>query len=109
MTQAIDTTTPTGRLVFAVLAAVAEMERTLIADRVREGMAHARRQGKAIGHPRVTDRPGFPERWARVAAELAAGRLSQRQAGRRLRVGQGTVARLLRAAPQGEPPPGGPG
>ncbi|MDP9270149.1 MAG: recombinase family protein, partial [Chloroflexota bacterium] len=37
ITQAFDTTSPTGRLVFAILAAVAEMERDLIAERVREG------------------------------------------------------------------------
>jgi len=35
--------------VFTILAAVAEMERELIADRVREGMRHAARQGRRIG------------------------------------------------------------
>jgi len=109
LVQDIDTTTSAGKLTFTILAAVAELERRLIADRVREGMAHARRQGKQLGRPRVQDRPGFAERWARVAPELAAGRISQRQAARRLRVGQGTVARLLRAAPEGEVPPGGSG
>ena len=47
----------TGRLVFTILAAVAEMERELIADRVKEGMRHAARQGKRIGRPPVTARP----------------------------------------------------
>ena len=102
LTQAIDTTISTGRLTFAVLSAVAEMERSLIRDRVLEGMQLPCRKGKAIGRPRVMGRPGFAASWELVAAELAAGRLSQRQAARRLRVGQATVARLLRAAPEGE-------
>jgi len=58
----LDTTSATGRLVFTILAAVAEMERELIADRVREGMRHAARQGKQIGRPPVTARPGFAAR-----------------------------------------------
>jgi DNA invertase Pin-like site-specific DNA recombinase len=83
----LDTTSATGRLVFTILAAVAEMERELIADRVREGMRHAARQGKQIGQLPVTARPGFAARWNRVHPDLAAGRLSRRQAARRLGIG----------------------
>src|SRR5262245_7358130 len=54
--QAIDTTTPAGRLLFHVLAAIAEFERDLIRDRVVAGLRRARtkgtRSGKAIGRPR---------------------------------------------------------
>jgi DNA invertase Pin-like site-specific DNA recombinase len=96
----LDTTSPTGRLVFTILAAVAEMERELIADRVREGMRHAANQGKRVGRPPVTERPGFAARWARVRPELAAGRLSRREASRRLRIGTASLARLL-AGPGG--------
>lgn len=95
----LDTTSATGRLVFTILAAVAEMERELIADRVREGMRHAARQGKQIGRPPVTARPGFATRWNRVQPDLAAGRLSRRQAARRLGIGSATLARLLAADP----------
>jgi DNA invertase Pin-like site-specific DNA recombinase len=91
----IDTTSATGRLIFTILAAVAEMERELIANRVREGMRHAARQGKRIGRPPVTARPAFARRWPRVQAEIAAGRLSRRQAARRLGIGTATLARLL--------------
>ena len=80
----LDTTSPTGRLVFTILAAVAEMERELIRDRVKEGMRHAARHGTRIGRPRVTTRPGFAARWLRVQAELASGTVSRRQAARRL-------------------------
>jgi len=93
----LDTTSATGRLVFTVLAAVAEMERELIADRVREGMAHAARQGKQIGRPPVTARPGFAGRWSRIRTDLAAERLSRRQAARRLGIGTATLGRLLAA------------
>jgi Resolvase, N terminal domain len=69
----LNTTSAAGRLVLTILAAVAEMERELIADRVREGMGHAARQGTRIGRPPVTARPGLVARWPRVAADLAAG------------------------------------
>ena len=49
--QAIDTSTPTGRLLFNVLGAIAEFERDLIRDRVVAGMRAAQRRGKAVGRP----------------------------------------------------------
>ncbi len=50
--QAIDTTTPSGRLLFHVLAAIAEFERDLIRDRVIAGLRRARAQGQRLGRPR---------------------------------------------------------
>lgn len=57
-TQPIDTGTPVGRLMITVLGAVAEFERDLTRDRVREGLARARRDGKSLGRPRrrISDR-----------------------------------------------------
>ncbi len=52
LSEAVDTTTPAGRLVFTVLGAVAELERSLIAERVRAGLRNARAQGKILGRPR---------------------------------------------------------
>jgi len=49
--QNIDTTLPAGRLTFQILGAVAEFERELLRDRVKSGMAQARRAGKRIGRP----------------------------------------------------------
>ncbi len=95
----LDTTSATGRLVFTILSAVAEMERALIADRVREGMRYAASQGIRIGRPRVTDRPGFSERWVRVAPDIRSGRISKRAAARRLRIGTATLNRLLKDDP----------
>jgi DNA invertase Pin-like site-specific DNA recombinase len=47
--QAIDTTTPAGRLLFHVLAAIAEFERQLIRERVVAGIHRARRLGRRLG------------------------------------------------------------
>jgi DNA invertase Pin-like site-specific DNA recombinase len=49
--QNIDTTLPAGRLTFQILGAVSEFERSLLVERVRSGMAQARRAGKRIGRP----------------------------------------------------------
>lgn len=54
LSEQIDTTTPTGKMVFTVLGAVAELERSLIAERVRAGLRNARAKGKHLGRPRVT-------------------------------------------------------
>ena len=72
-TQPIDTTTATGRFVFAILAALAEMEREQISERTRAGHARARLEGKRIGRP-----PGAKDRRRRrrrrSKAELARER-----------------------------------
>lgn len=51
--DAVDTTTPAGRLVFTVLAGVAELEREVIRERVLAGLERAKREGKKLGRPRV--------------------------------------------------------
>lgn len=53
LTEGVDTTTPTGQLLFGIFGAVAQFERDLIVERVRAGIAHARNLGKQIGRPRV--------------------------------------------------------
>jgi len=49
----VDTSTPTGKMIFTVLGAVAELERSLIAERVRAGLRNARAKGRTLGRPRV--------------------------------------------------------
>jgi DNA invertase Pin-like site-specific DNA recombinase len=49
--QSVDTTLPAGRLTFQVLGAVAEFEREMLRERVKAGMAQAKRSGKQIGRP----------------------------------------------------------
>lgn len=53
LTGDIDTTTPTGRLVFGIFATLAEFERDLIHERTMAGLAAARARGRAGGRPRV--------------------------------------------------------
>ena len=57
--ESLDTSTPAGRMVFTVLGAVAELERSLIAERVRAGLRNARAKGKRLG--RAASRGGLYE------------------------------------------------
>ena len=68
LSEQVDTSTPTGKMVFTVLGAVAELERSLIAERVRAGIRNARAKGKKLGRPRVA------VDGARIAALRALGR-----------------------------------
>jgi DNA invertase Pin-like site-specific DNA recombinase len=96
LTQAdVDTTCPTGRLLRTLLAAVAEFERGLIRERVKEGMVNARRKGMRIGRPSAAGRPAVARQLPGIAAEVAAGMLSKRHAAKRLGVGAPTLDRLL--------------
>src|SRR5271165_1893777 len=56
LTEALDTTTPQGRLVFHMFGALAEFERSLIRERTQAGLAAARRAGRTGGRPaKLTD------------------------------------------------------
>ena len=73
--------------------AVAEFERGLIRERVKEGMTNAKRKGARIGRPPAAARPAVARQLPAVAAAVAAGTLSKRQAARRLGVGAPTLDR----------------
>lgn len=89
MQDNIDTSTPTGRLSFAIVGAVAEMEREMNRERTRSGIAAARRRGARIGRPRVEVDV------ARARTLLATGD-SVRGVAKKLAVGASTLARALR-------------
>jgi DNA invertase Pin-like site-specific DNA recombinase len=91
----IDTssTSPWGELLFNLLASFAQFERSLIAERVRAGMARAKKQGRVLGRPRALN-----GEWDEVAPLLQDGTLSQRAASKRLGVGLGTIQRRLSSA-----------
>lgn len=65
----LDSTTPAGRLVMRTMASLAEWERELLVERTRDGLAHARAQGRVGGRPRVLSSAGVDA----VKAALAAG------------------------------------
>lgn len=93
--EQFDTTTALGRLLMNLLAALAEFELEMIRERVKAGMDRARRQGKHIGRPKVTDRKGFNRRFDDVLHRLTAGEISRRKAAKELGIGYATLKRLL--------------
>ena len=97
MREQFDTTTAVGRLLQNLLAAVAEFELELIRERVKAGMDRARRQGKRIGRPKVTDRRGFNRRFGAILERLRSGGISRREAAKELGIGYATLKRLLDA------------
>lgn len=95
--QTFDTDTPLGRAFFTLAAMFAELEREILIERVRAGMARARAEGKRIGRP---ERRVNLEELRRLRGE----RFSIRQIARRMGVPRSTVAKRLAAVPQ-EPSP----
>ena len=93
----LDTTSPFGEALYYITAAYAQLERGILAERVRAGMDRARRQGRRLGRPGGTQREGFGERWRELAPRIYAGAVSQRQAARLLGVSRATIDRLLAA------------
>ncbi len=55
ITEKIDTSTPVGIAIFSILAAISQLERDLVAERVRAGLANARAKGKLIGRKKQRD------------------------------------------------------
>ena len=64
---------------------------------VKAGMERARKLGKRIGRPPVTERDGFAERFIQVVERIGNGDLSHRKAARELDIGFATLMRLLEA------------
>lgn len=69
LTEQMDTTTPQGTLLCSVFGALAQYERALAQERIRAGLAAARRRGKRGGRPRAVS----PEHLAAIRAALEAG------------------------------------
>ena len=89
LNESIDTSTPMGKMIFTVIGAVAELERSLIRERVMMGLDRAKRQGKRLGRPRrLLDRE-------RVTALRAHG-FSLRQIAITLDLSKDTVARVCK-------------
>ena len=89
----LDLSTPSGRLMFQIIGAMAEFERALIQERVRAGIRNAKAKGKRIGRPRV-----FVDA-TRIATLRAEGR-SWSQIVAELGIGKGTAQRALAGLPK---------
>lgn len=88
--EAVDTSTPVGKMTFTILAAVAEMEAAIIRERIRAGLDYARdhgtKSGKAIGRPKAVVRRDEIRR-------LRSDGIPYREIARRFKIGLGTVQR----------------
>jgi DNA invertase Pin-like site-specific DNA recombinase len=93
LSEQVDTSTPTGKMVFTVLGAVAELERSLIAERVKAGLRNARAKGKRLGRPRVAVDA------ARIASLRAHGR-SWREVTAEMGISKGSAQRAFWGLPK---------
>lgn len=91
--QAIDTSTPAGKLSFSVFGALAEYERELIRERVRAGLDRAKRNGVKLGRP-----SNLNDSVRAAIVALREKNVPIRQIASQLRVGTGTVYQVLAAA-----------
>jgi DNA invertase Pin-like site-specific DNA recombinase len=86
--EQIDLSSPTGRVMFAIIGAMAEFEREIIRERVEAGLRRARNQGKRLGRPpRVFNRD--------LVTELKAKGLSVRKIAKRVGISARSVQRVL--------------
>ncbi len=91
LTEAIDTTTAGGRLIFHVFAALAEFERSVIKERTTAGLAAARARGRKGGRPRSLTEKDI----AAARAMLSDPEITVDEVARRLGVGPATLYRHL--------------
>ncbi|MGE0633504.1 MAG: recombinase family protein, partial [Pseudobdellovibrionaceae bacterium] len=98
LTEKIDTSTPVGIAVFSILAAISQLERDLIAERVKAGLANARAKGKLIGRKKVRDsdlirkllKAGMSYRQISIVAKCSHGSVSARYRVKKLRESEAT-------------------
>jgi DNA invertase Pin-like site-specific DNA recombinase len=91
LTDGIDATTNSGKLVFHIMGALAEFERDLIRERTQAGMKAAKKCGKHVGRPKALS-PGQ----VRHMRELLAAGKTQREVAELLGVSANTVGRAIK-------------
>jgi DNA invertase Pin-like site-specific DNA recombinase len=89
LTEALDLTTPTGRAMAGMVAVFAEFERAILRERVRAGIAQARKEGRRHGRPRTASLR------AAEVLRLKAERVSHSEIARRLGIGRTSVRRIV--------------
>jgi putative DNA-invertase from lambdoid prophage Rac len=89
LSEALDLTTPSGRAFAGMLAVFAEFERDILRDRVKAGIAQARKDGRLHG------RPATVAKKAQEMKKLAKNGLSKSAIAKQLNVGRTSVRRLL--------------
>lgn len=96
LSESVDTSTPAGRLLVTVLAALSQFEVDTLRDRTIAGLDAARAQGRVGGRPRALT----PDDLVRARGLVASGN-SVTKVARELRVGRSTLYRALKLAPDG--------
>lgn len=90
--QSIDSRTPSGKMSFAIFAAIAEFERNIIRERVMAGLARAKAEGKKLG------RPSSITESTKVAVRLMREKgMAKQRIAKELGIGCGSVQKLLAA------------
>ena len=89
-TQGIDTSTPTGKMMFGILSVLADWERGMIRERTQAGIERARKQGKKIGRP-----SNINEGLIQSIKYMRGNGLGIRRIARELSVGVGTVYKVI--------------
>lgn len=97
LTEAIDTTTSGGRLVFHIFGALAEFERNLISERTRAGLDAAKVRGHSSGRPAALDECGI----AAARALLRDSAIPATEVARRLGVSKATLYKYCRGGKGG--------
>ena len=91
LTEAIDTTTPAGRMMMQIVGSFAEFERAMIRERTRNGLDAARKAGRIGGRrPKLT-----PQQQREIVALVMSGQKTGADAARLFRVHPSTIVRLL--------------
>src|SRR6266853_425470 len=94
LTEAIDTTTPAGRMMMQMVGAFAEFERAMLRERTKAGLDSARREGRIGGRrPKLT-----PQQQSEIRKMVSKGRKTAADAARLFKVHPATVSRLLARA-----------
>ncbi len=89
LTKALDLTTPTGRAMVGLLSVFAEFEHSILCERVRAGLAEARRNGTRLGRPLTESKES-----SRIRELYRAG-VSKAAIARKLNIGRTSVRRIL--------------
>lgn len=92
LSQQFDTSSPDGKLLFSIAAALSEWERSILSERTKQGLIAARLRGKTLGRPRKLTKEQIAE--ARVKLEVEF-KLSITELAQELKVHEKTIERAL--------------
>jgi len=95
LTEAIDTTTPAGRMMMQMIGAFAEFERMMLRERTKAGLDSARREGRVGGRPPKLS----PQQQVEIVRMVSKGRKTAADAARLFKIHPATVSRLLARSP----------